>query len=127
LPSDEAYNLAHPWTIGALCIAAKSSRLCRFRVKTRSRPFPAYVSFRQLRTRRSMSLCEGCPGADICATANKAVLLVLVIALAQARAIYGSARPLGPLDQECARRRAVRLELEQNNRQSAINAALSNK
>jgi hypothetical protein len=34
LPSDEAHNLAHHWALKALCIAAKSSRLCRFRVIT---------------------------------------------------------------------------------------------
>jgi hypothetical protein len=32
LPSEEAYKLAHRWTIRALCIAAKYSRLCRLRV-----------------------------------------------------------------------------------------------
>jgi hypothetical protein len=43
--------------IRALCIAAKYSRLCRLRVKTRIRLVRAYVSFHQLRTWRRTRLC----------------------------------------------------------------------
>ena len=42
LPSAEAHNLAHHWAMWALCIAAKSSRPCRFRVMSgRWRQAPA--------------------------------------------------------------------------------------
>src|SRR5262249_50067480 len=37
LPSEEARNLSHHWTMRALCIAAKYSRLSRFRVQKRPR------------------------------------------------------------------------------------------
>jgi hypothetical protein len=54
--SENVHNLAHHWTMRALCIAAKSSCLCRFRVKTRIRLLGAYVSYRQLRTFSALAL-----------------------------------------------------------------------
>ena len=48
-PSEKADNLAHYCTTGALCIAAQSSCICWFRVKTRTPCQRSHVSFRQLR------------------------------------------------------------------------------
>jgi len=50
LPLDEANKLPHHWTMWALCIAAKYSRLCRFRVKLERLYQRPHVSFRWLRT-----------------------------------------------------------------------------
>jgi hypothetical protein len=50
LPSNEAQNLAHHWTMRALCIAAKYSRLCRFRVKSSVPSEKRHVSFDRQRT-----------------------------------------------------------------------------
>ena len=60
VPSDKADNLAHHWTMRALYIAAKSSRLCRLGVKLGLPPWRPHVRFCQLRTCRRIGSGQLC-------------------------------------------------------------------
>jgi hypothetical protein len=66
LPSNEAHNLAHHWTMRALCIAAKYSRLCRFRVILHRAAHPAKARYVGRASNSDGILCTAANGGQVC-------------------------------------------------------------